>query len=114
MIHMGISPGAALVFLVSGPATNAATITTLWGLLGKGATLIYLGSIALCAVGAGMLLDTMAVAPAAAAVTRCLDCEGVSWFHHLSAMALLVVLLPSLHHWRFPRFGGQNARDKAA
>ena len=33
-MHMGASPGAALAFLISGPATNLATFTTVWKLLG--------------------------------------------------------------------------------
>jgi len=34
LIAAGFSPGAALVFLVAGPATNAAAITTIWKILG--------------------------------------------------------------------------------
>ena len=30
LIHAGLSPGAALVFLITGPATNLATVTTQW------------------------------------------------------------------------------------
>ena len=36
LIHAGLSPGAALVFLISGPATNTAALTTLWKVLGGG------------------------------------------------------------------------------
>ena len=42
----GLSPGAALVFLLAGPVTNAATITVLVKLLGKRATAIYVAVIA--------------------------------------------------------------------
>lgn len=42
----GLSPGAALVFLLAGPATNAATITVLLRTLGKGVTAAYLVAIA--------------------------------------------------------------------
>jgi len=41
----GLSPGAALVFLMAGPATNAATITVLWKVFGKRTLIIYLISI---------------------------------------------------------------------
>ncbi|PIE29225.1 hypothetical protein CSA57_09460 [candidate division KSB3 bacterium] len=57
LILKGVSPGAALVFLLAGPATNAATISVVYGLFKKRATLIYLGSIALGAVIMGLLLD---------------------------------------------------------
>ena len=34
-IKAGLSPGAALVFLITGPATNAATLTILWKIIGE-------------------------------------------------------------------------------
>ncbi|MFH1891824.1 MAG: permease [Candidatus Zixiibacteriota bacterium] len=57
LILKGISPGAALVFLVTGPATNAATITTIWKVLGKKTTFIYLATVAVTALASGFLLD---------------------------------------------------------
>ena len=53
----GVSPGAALVFLIAGPATNAATITTVWKVMGKRTAVIYLGTVAAAALGWGLLLD---------------------------------------------------------
>ncbi len=57
LILKGVSPGAALVFLLVGPATNVTSLTVLLKILGKRATLIYLLAIALCAVFAGLALD---------------------------------------------------------
>ena len=57
LILKGVSPGAALVFLLAGPATNITSLTVLFGILGKRATTIYLVSIALLAVVFGLLLD---------------------------------------------------------
>lgn len=57
MIHMGISPGAAFAFLVTGPATNAATIATVWKVMGRRATGLYLLTMAVSALGGGLLLD---------------------------------------------------------
>jgi hypothetical protein len=45
LILKGVSPGAALVFLLAGPATNLASLTVLTGVLGKRAAGIYLASI---------------------------------------------------------------------
>ena len=53
----GLSAGAALVFLMSGPATNAATITTLWHLLGHRSAICYLLSVAVTALASGYLFD---------------------------------------------------------
>ena len=42
LILKGITPGAAFVFLMAGPPTNAATITAVWKVLGKKTALLYL------------------------------------------------------------------------
>jgi uncharacterized protein len=57
LILKGVSPGAALVFLLTGPATNVTSLTVLFGLLGKRATAIYLASIAVVSVAFGLVLD---------------------------------------------------------
>jgi len=57
LVLKGLSPGAALVFLLAGPATNAATLTVVARYLGKQATLVYLASIALCSLLLGWLTN---------------------------------------------------------
>ncbi len=57
LLMKGVSPGAALVFLMAGPATNAATITVLNKVLGKRTTFAYLISIILGALVFGLLID---------------------------------------------------------
>ncbi|MFC1706686.1 SO_0444 family Cu/Zn efflux transporter [Planctomycetota bacterium] len=57
LILKGASPGAALVFLLAGPATNVASLTVLLGVLGRRATAVYLASIAVFAVASGLALD---------------------------------------------------------
>ncbi len=60
MILKGLTPGAAFVFLMTGPATNAATIVTIWKILGKRVALIYLATVAGVAILSGLLLDFLA------------------------------------------------------
>jgi uncharacterized membrane protein YraQ (UPF0718 family) len=55
----GLSPGAALVFLVTGPATNAAAIVTIWKMLGRRTAVIYLFTVAVCALASGLLLNLL-------------------------------------------------------
>ncbi len=59
LILKGVSPGAALVFLLAGPATNITTLTVLTGVLGKRTTAIYLGTIALFSVLFGLAVDSI-------------------------------------------------------
>jgi len=56
-VAKGASAGAALVFLLVGPATNAATIGAIARLLGRPFLRVYLGAIIGVAVAAGLLLD---------------------------------------------------------
>ena len=57
MILKGVSPGAALVFLLAGPATNITSLTVLLGILGKRATVIYVCAIAVSAICFGLAVD---------------------------------------------------------
>ena len=61
LILKGLTPGAALVFLMTGPATNAASFVTIWKVLGKVTAITYLAAVAGCAILSGILLDYIAV-----------------------------------------------------
>ncbi|HDZ40187.1 MAG TPA: heavy metal-associated domain-containing protein [Bacteroidetes bacterium] len=54
----GLSPGAALVLLMAGPATNAATITMIGKVMGRKSLLAYLVSIISGALVFGFLINT--------------------------------------------------------
>jgi uncharacterized membrane protein YraQ (UPF0718 family) len=60
LILKGLTPGAALVFLMTGPATNAASFVTIWKVLGKVTAITYLATVAGCALLGGILLDYIA------------------------------------------------------
>ncbi len=61
LIVKGISPGAAMVFLLAGPATNATTIIMLTKQFGSGFVRIYLGSIIAGALISGYIFDYILV-----------------------------------------------------
>jgi hypothetical protein len=99
-MYLGASPGAALAFLITGPATNAATITTLWKLLGGRTAILYLLTIAVSAVGSGLLLDwlfhaTQAGSPMLIAHTHAHESMPMSGMSAFWAIVLLAVLLIS-------------------
>jgi len=60
LILKGLTPGAALVFLMTGPATNAASFVTIWKTLGSRTAIIYLFTVAACALSGGILMDFIA------------------------------------------------------
>jgi uncharacterized membrane protein YraQ (UPF0718 family) len=93
LILKGISPGAALVFLLAGPATNVTSLTVLFGILGKRTAAIYLSAIAICAVGFGLLLDHVyaALGIGAVAVVK-QSSELLPEWLRIAAVAILLII----------------------
>lgn len=58
LIMKGVSPGAALVFLMTGPATNAAGIASVWKMMGARTVAVYLTATAVSALAAGLIFDS--------------------------------------------------------
>ena len=114
-MHMGASPGAALVFLIAGPATNAAAISVVWKTLGRRTALLYLAATAICALGAGAILDAIQgpLADAGLSMTSHHAAEGPGWFNHLSAVMLLAVLIGSQFMDRLRKRGPSGAETAA-
>ena len=95
LMAKGISPGAALGFLLAGPATNAATVTVVSGMLGRRALVIYLTMLTSGAFATGIVTDAFfgwfpSLLPDMAA-SGIHGSEGLSWFE-LACGALLGVL----------------------
>lgn len=81
LLMKGLSPGAALVFLMAGPATNAATISVIGNTLGKKSLIVYLGTIILGSFAAGIVMNEFIPA---------------SWFSGISTHGAHDHMLP---HW---------------
>lgn len=96
LLMLGVSPGAVLVFLMAGPATNAATISVLWKSLGKRATIAYLISIIGGAMVFGLLMDY--VLPIewfkiSGVGAGHVHGEHTSWIAILSAIVLIALII---------------------
>jgi len=96
LILKGVSPGAALVFLLAGPATNVAALTVMAGIIGKRATAIYLVAIAVSTVVFGLILDQIysALGVSAQAVVSGAATEIPAWIEVAGALALVLLSLP--------------------
>ena len=55
----GLSPGAAMVFLLAGPATNLASLTVVSRMLGSRSTAVYLTTIVACSLGFGLAVNAL-------------------------------------------------------
>jgi len=109
LLLKGASPGAVLAFLMTGPATNAAGIATVWKIMGARTATVYLVTVMATAFGAGVLLDYVF------AVTSHVAGKGVGWMLPepvgvACAGALLAVLFLSF----LPRGNGGHTHDHAA
>jgi len=95
-IFLGASPGAALAFLIAGPATNAATVTTISRVLGLRTTIIYLLTVAISAFGGGLLLDWLmprAIEAIPLFAHQGHHHGGIGWFEHVSGAVLVGVMI---------------------
>ena len=98
LILKGISPGAALVFLMAGPATNMATLTVLNKAIGKKFTAIYLFSIVFGALFFGILVNMIFPHDFLLQYIQKPNHEhgGMQWFSTLSAIILTGLLIYAL------------------
>lgn len=100
LVAKGLSPGAALVFLLAGPATNAGTITVVARFMGKRSLGIYVVSIAVCSLCLGLVLDGIYLWAGLKLVPRLHSGHdhGVAWWPVVAGLVLVVLVIHSV--WR--------------
>ncbi|NIT35649.1 MAG: SO_0444 family Cu/Zn efflux transporter [candidate division Zixibacteria bacterium] len=114
VVAKGISPGAALAFLLAGPATNAASLTVLTKYLGRRSAAIYLATIIILAVAGGLGLnafyDALGLTAEAAGGTAAAE-EGFDYLGTITAAAFVLLCVNGLRlKWksrRSSRVGGR-------
>ena len=98
----GFSMGAVLVFLMSGPATNIATMSVIYKILGKKNLLIYLLTIILSSISFGLLFDFifpgLSVLDSGYTVNHLLG----SNIKFILSLSLIIILLNALRIKYFP------------
>ncbi|MGH8046845.1 MAG: SO_0444 family Cu/Zn efflux transporter [Chthoniobacterales bacterium] len=100
LVAKGLSPGAAIVFLLGGPGTNVATIVALNRLFGRRFVAIYVGSIGAGAIAAGALFDALIGATGWQAIAHVpAPASGAVGFVEWTGAILLLALIG----WRFSR-----------
>lgn len=96
LLHAGLPPSAALVFLMAGPASNVATVGAVYRAFGARTLGVYLGTVAVGSLGLGMLFDT--VLPGAGVPPG--HVHG-AWWADLAAVALLALFVRyAVAEWR--------------
>ena len=95
MMAKGVTLGAALVFLMVGPATNTTSITTMIKILGKKSTIITIGSLIIISLFFGMLVDSLGLS-----VSNILNNQHIhthtSIVNIISAILMMMIALNTL------------------
>jgi uncharacterized membrane protein YraQ (UPF0718 family)/copper chaperone CopZ len=68
LVAAGMPTGAAMVFLMAGPATNTATLGAVWRAFGARVLAVYLGTIIVGSIGFGLMYEQLFGALTVAAV----------------------------------------------
>lgn len=94
LIMKGLTPGAALVLLMAGPACNMASLLVVGKTLGRKTLVLYLLSIITGAVAAGFLIDQMPAQWFMPTMMQTACCvEDTSWFNWACTGVLAFLLL---------------------
>lgn len=96
----GLSPGAAFVLLMAGPAANFASIIIVSKSLGKKTAAIYLGTIIVGAIAIGLCIDYLMprewfTMPLVASASCCHHLD-IDWFSGACSVVLILLLINAL------------------
>jgi uncharacterized protein len=101
LVQAGFPAGAAIVFLMAGPATNAATLGAVRKTLGGRVFVIYLGTIVFFSLLAGLVMNAIGFSPGPAVAegpsplhvlqvaAGGILAAGIAWFAGMDLLALL-------------------------
>ena len=95
MMGKGVTLGAALVFLMVGPATNTTSITTMIKILGKKSTIITISSLIIISLFFGMLVDLLSISAPDILNNQHIH-SHLSIINMISAILILIIALNTL------------------
>jgi hypothetical protein len=93
LLAKGLTPGAVMVFLMTGPATNAVAFATIWKTLGGRVAIIYITTVIVCALSARLFLDYIMGYNFTARMAHHSHDMMPAIVKNISAIVLLIVLL---------------------
>ena len=97
LIAQGVNPGAALVLLLVGPATNLGAVGVLYRQLGRRTVIVYLTTIIVVALVMGAVLNGLLRGSPSSLTTRVLDEPlAPSWLKVIAAVTFLALGIGSV------------------
>ncbi|WP_167614833.1 SO_0444 family Cu/Zn efflux transporter [Maribellus sediminis] len=117
LLMKGVSPGAALVFLMAGPATNVATMTVLGKTMGKKSLAVYMATITGGAIIFGLLTNWLI--PADFILSKVMHIHGdgsehqmlPDWLEWASAFLLIFSILGGYFYSKLRKKAGMKKME---
>ena len=112
LLNQGLGYGAILVFLMAGPASNAATMLVIAKEFGWRSFAIYFGVLAVGCFCIGYGMEMILPRPSS---TLAIDqCEHLGWWSHVAGLLLLAAFFPHLKRpWKFQRLFNKAGHSDA-
>ena len=109
LISKGLEPGAAFVFLMAGPATNAATISVIINSLGKKIVYVYISVIFISSIIFGLLINAFLDPNSLPMNMHHGHSHNMIWniFSQLSVSGMIIITVYTL----LSQFKGQSKND---
>jgi len=92
LIAKGISPGAAFVFLMTGPASNTVSLAFVTRLIGARGFFCYISSLIVCALAFGFLMNLFPVEISSSGLAHCAETEQISLFQNVGGVLLSLLI----------------------
>ncbi|MCA9062459.1 MAG: permease [Planctomycetaceae bacterium] len=112
LVACGMPPGAALVFLMAGPATNVATLGAVYRTLGFRTLVVYLSVLIVGSIGCGLLMPGLIDVQS---FVQAHQHNHFSWWHTGGAILLAILLLwfaaTDVRRWLNHRSAADSASD---
>lgn len=109
----GLTPGVGFVLLMAGPAANFASVMILSRTMGRRATVIYVASVVLTAIGFGLIIDYLMPAewfmPSMSHSASCHGHGEVAWFPTICSVILAGLLIYTTYLARTGRLDGSHS-----
>ena len=98
LVARGVSPGAALIFLMTGPATNTSTIAIIMSRFGRRFAAVYVASVIAVTAVIGITIDFMLLATGFTVSVNLLpsDSHAIQFIQWGGATALIALII-----WRY-------------
>lgn len=90
LVSAGLPAGAAIVFLMAGPATNLATLGAVYGTFGKRTTGVYVATMIVGSITAGLLFDFVLPLQVARNLTHH---EHTNWLSVVCSVVLVGIIV---------------------